>query len=352
MPFHSVLHLLHRPLSSVLVVALVLPLFQYAHMFGQIPKAKADPIDASSHMAKPKSDTENSVIYVFIDSQAKAALENNLYLDNEYKQFVNSLSNANKTYQGIKSFFDREENLGQFSYLTSKQRFYLQRVLEEADREVYEAEMNTALSNDIKNEIRDNYVQNNINPSDVPNVDRQNMGGFDSTAMNTNPLEFYLNQVREAYVNTDTKIVEINNDNVPETASGRNVQTYQIANILAEAYRNKKLIGAIMIGDIPIPKVRDHTITDEGQTVYPYNDMEDPYYVFSEDRKRWEISEMNRIKKAEIWNGLMAHKDPNDLRQYFKKLVYYYEYGKESYEGKYGAQDVSSIVPGVEKPAQ
>lgn len=106
-----------------------------------------------------------------------------------------------------------------------------------------------------------------------------------------------------------------------------NFQAYDIWKILENLYQegNQKnpssLIGTILIGDIPLPVIRENSYIYP--SIYPYTDLEKPSYVY-DPASTYFVTEDDGDHKADIWQSMINFEDQDDqYTKFFDKLRNY-----------------------------
>jgi hypothetical protein len=68
---------------------------------------------------------------------------------------------------------------------------------------------------------------------------------------------------------------------------------------------DSRLVGTVLVGDIPLPSVYNGTTF--AHTMLPYVDFKDKVYVYDRERQRYVFSENNSDGiSAEVWHGVIA----------------------------------------------
>ena len=93
-----------------------------------------------------------------------------------------------------------------------------------------------------------------------------------------------------------------------------------------------KLIGLVVVGDVPLPVVNNGVETFP--SMFPYTDLVEPAYIYDADRESF-VSTGVAQPQAEVWHGLIRPAGDLEerkvaLQQYFEKNRSYYE-GDEDY---------------------
>lgn len=121
--------------------------------------------------------------------------------------------------------------------------------------------------------------------------------------------------------NTDTKalLLPLNKDNF---------KAYDIRKLLENLYqegdkeRTSSLIGTILIGDIPLPVIRENNYIYP--SVYPYTDLSKPSYVY-EPGSTYFVPQEAGDHKADIWQSVISFTQEASYPAFFNKLKSYKE---------------------------
>lgn len=96
-----------------------------------------------------------------------------------------------------------------------------------------------------------------------------------------------------------------------------------LENLYQEGEKDKKssLIGTIIIGDLPLPVIKENNYVYP--SIYPYTDIEKPSYVYDE-ASTYFIPHENGDHKAEIWQSNINFGDDDaQYNKFFGKLKGY-----------------------------
>jgi hypothetical protein len=89
-----------------------------------------------------------------------------------------------------------------------------------------------------------------------------------------------------------------------------------------------KLVGLVMVGDVPLPVVDNGIETFPSH--FPYTDLVRPAYVYDESQGRF-IRSSSDVPQAEIWHGLI--RPPGDDEERREKLAAFFQKNAQFYEG-------------------
>ncbi|HRX63772.1 MAG TPA: hypothetical protein P5060_01570 [Candidatus Absconditabacterales bacterium] len=115
-----------------------------------------------------------------------------------------------------------------------------------------------------------------------------------------------------------------------------NMQATDIVKILENMYFDgvsgepSKLIGTVLIGDIPLPVINDNGFVYP--SIYPYVDFEEQKFIRS-DQDQYFVYNDNPKGQAEIWHGVINFENISEYDEYFDKLQNYSD-DPDSYIGK------------------
>jgi len=109
--------------------------------------------------------------------------------------------------------------------------------------------------------------------------------------------------------------------------------------INGESTHNNRLVGAVFVGDIPMPVVNKNG--NRFMSLFPYTDFEDKTYIYDSGTKSFELNVDNIFPKPEIWHGII-NAPVEELAEYFDKNHLYYmgvpefaEFGKKLFFGDF-----------------
>ncbi|MCH2188381.1 hypothetical protein MK079_00960 [Candidatus Gracilibacteria bacterium] len=92
-----------------------------------------------------------------------------------------------------------------------------------------------------------------------------------------------------------------------------------------------RLVGTVLIGDIPLPKVYEGDVSVN--SVLPYTDFDDKAYVYSHDTQRYEASSENISGiSPEVWHGVIAPNTGSDAGD-IQAIEDYLDKNHDFYEG-------------------
>ncbi|PID86452.1 hypothetical protein CSB08_00530 [Candidatus Gracilibacteria bacterium] len=149
----------------------------------------------------------------------------------------------------------------------------------------------------------------------------------------------------------------------PNTATSFNIASLNeglyyegLKSLKPSASFESKLIGTILIGDLPIPLVFKKA--NSMRSIVPYTDFEDKLYVWDNENNRYLFSDDNQNGlKAEIWHGVInpnkGNKGANilSIKDYFSKNHDFYK-GKGNFKTSSGVLngDNSKGIPNNYEP--
>ena len=123
-------------------------------------------------------------------------------------------------------------------------------------------------------------------------------------------VERYAEDVVENNELLDTKIVNVSvEDDVLEIAKSLEVMFYE-----------ENLVGAVFVGDVPLPVVNKNG--NRFVSMLPYTDFIDP--VFINENSDFVENPQNQIAFAEIWHGVIRGTE-EEMRSFFNKNHSYYD---------------------------
>jgi hypothetical protein len=83
-----------------------------------------------------------------------------------------------------------------------------------------------------------------------------------------------------------------------------------------------KLIGTVLIGDIPLPVIKEDGYIYP--SIFPYVDFEKQQFIFDANQNFF-IPNNNPNGQAEIWHGIIDFNTATEYHTYFTKLKTYYQ---------------------------
>ena len=107
--------------------------------------------------------------------------------------------------------------------------------------------------------------------------------------------------------------------------NAKKISAFEISKMLENMYfegaknETTKLIGVVLIGDIPLPVVLDNGYMYP--SIYPYVDFEKQQFVFDQTKNFFIPNKKNG--QAEIWHGIINFSSGAAYHQYFEKLKLY-----------------------------
>jgi uncharacterized repeat protein (TIGR01451 family) len=122
----------------------------------------------------------------------------------------------------------------------------------------------------------------------------------------------YAEDLRASNNLTDVKIIFY--DKEAETVD-------DLALALENLYLNNRLVGAVFVGDVPMPVVNKNG--NQFMSMFPYTDFQDKTYIYNSETKSFEMNPDNIFPKPEIWHGIINSTN-EDLAEYFDKNHLYY----------------------------
>lgn len=159
----------------------------------------------------------------------------------------------------------------------------------------------------------------------------------------------YANSAQERTPHSKSFVMEVDKDE----------STFRIASVLEKLYfegmdtdlidgnplnnnskkeDDNKLIGIVLIGDVPIPVVHeDNGIA--GPSMYPYIDFYRKGYIFNHESDQFEVNSKVSSPSPEVWHGLIVppSKDTNTAK---KQLIEYFD---KNYEFTTGNQEFADF---------
>ncbi len=124
----------------------------------------------------------------------------------------------------------------------------------------------------------------------------------------------YAKDLIENYPGTDVKIVEFD----PATDDVLSVSR-ALENLYKLGDNGNKLVGTVLIGDIPLPVVNKNS--NRFVSLYPYTDFVDKAYVYDSEQNSYIPNTKNLKAQAEIWHGIMRSSE-NSIRGLEELSVY------------------------------
>lgn len=110
----------------------------------------------------------------------------------------------------------------------------------------------------------------------------------------------YAEDIRSSNKLTDVRVLLF--DKTKETIQ-------DLANTLETFYakgdgtHKNRLVGVVLVGDIPLPVVNDNG--KKSISVFPYTDFEDKTYIYNPETKTYDKNSGSLFPKPEIWHGIM-----------------------------------------------
>ena len=157
----------------------------------------------------------------------------------------------------------------------------------------------------------------------------------ESTITNTNIVAIFVDKDIYPQIKSDVEryastYIQGRLSNTKATVFPINTKTFKakdIVQMLENIYfdginkKTSKLIGTILIGDIPLPVVKQNNFVFP--SIYPYIDFEEQQYVYNTSSEFFEYNN-NPNGQAEIWHGLINFTNNiSAYTGYFDKLETY-----------------------------
>jgi hypothetical protein len=105
------------------------------------------------------------------------------------------------------------------------------------------------------------------------------------------------------------------------------LKAHEISQMLENMYfeglkdESSKLVGTILIGDVPLPVVQNNGFIYP--SIYPYVDFEHQQFIYDTNKKFF-IENNNPNGQAEIWHGIIKFDTAPQYNDFFKKVKSYY----------------------------
>jgi len=119
-----------------------------------------------------------------------------------------------------------------------------------------------------------------------------------------NDIQKYALRVQSVLPRTRTVILTFPADTHPVLIASANERLYY-SGLPNHGNKTQKLVGTILIGDIPLPVV--HKNAQSFLSVFPYIDFDEPSFVWNWDKKIYEYLNVERKNtKPELWHSVIA----------------------------------------------
>lgn len=105
------------------------------------------------------------------------------------------------------------------------------------------------------------------------------------------------------------------------------LKAHEISQILENMYfeglkdESSKLVGTILIGDVPLPVVENNGFVYP--SIYPYVDFEHQQFIYDTNKKFF-IYNNNPNGQAELWHGIVKFDAAQQYNDFFDKVKSYY----------------------------
>lgn len=150
----------------------------------------------------------------------------------------------------------------------------------------------------------------------------------------TRDIQTYAQRIQSVLPQTRAVILTFPRDALPHDIALANARLYH-SGLPDHGSVTQKLIGTILIGDIPMPVV--HTDSTSFLSIYPYVDFDEPHFVWDTESEYFRmITDQREDERPEIWHSVIFPNtgddvvDQQQIRDFFKKI---YEY--DAKEGRY-----------------
>lgn len=115
-------------------------------------------------------------------------------------------------------------------------------------------------------------------------------------------VDRYAEDIQKALPFTKTAIVTVSNADDPAKIAHTLEKLYFEG--LTDSKENSKLVGAVLVGDIPLPVVNKNG--NKFISLYPYTDFEEKTYIFNSDNNDFELNPDAQNSSPEIWHGVIT----------------------------------------------
>ncbi len=147
-------------------------------------------------------------------------------------------------------------------------------------------------------------------------------------------VEKYAMRVQSVLPRTRTVILTFSEKTHPVLIASANERLYY-SGLPNHGNKTQKLIGTILIGNIPLPTV--HKESTSFLSIFPYIDFDEPHFFWNWDKNVYEYLNVERKNpRPELWHSVIAphtgdvNKDAEKTKDFFARV---YQYDKK--EGDY-----------------
>lgn len=166
--------------------------------------------------------------------------------------------------------------------------------------------------------------------SDVPNIVSIIVNESTNSFSTKSRIKRYADDIQSSLENTRVVIVEVPDNVAPHNIATLNERLYYEG----DGNGPGRLVGTVLIGDIPLPVV--HRSTDTFLSVFPYVDFDQKVFIFDAAKGYYEFSKTTVLNDVpEIWHGVImpntgSKEQDNDRINAFldKSHDYYTKQGK------------------------
>jgi hypothetical protein len=149
-----------------------------------------------------------------------------------------------------------------------------------------------------------------------------------------NDIEKYAQRVQSVLPHTRTVILTFSENTHPMLIASANERLYY-SGLPDHGTKTQKLIGTILIGNIPLPTV--HKDASSFLSVYPYIDFDEPNFVWDWEKNEYDYIAIDRKNaRPELWHSVIAP-HTGDLNQDAKKIQDFFSrvYQYDAKQGQY-----------------
>ncbi|MDZ4244294.1 MAG: S-layer homology domain-containing protein [Candidatus Gracilibacteria bacterium] len=122
-------------------------------------------------------------------------------------------------------------------------------------------------------------------------------------------IERYAEDVQAKLPYTKTAIIEVEMNEDPSNISKVLERLYFEGEVSGK--ETAKLVGVVLIGDLPIPVVNKNG--NRFLSMYPYTDFEEKAYIYNPESEDFEANQLARNTAPEIWHGVITSPVPYNL---------------------------------------
>jgi hypothetical protein len=140
-------------------------------------------------------------------------------------------------------------------------------------------------------------------------------------------IEKYALRVQSVLPRTRTVILTFSENTHPALIAAANERLYY-SGIPGHGNKTQKLIGTILIGNIPLPTV--HKEATSFLSIFPYIDFDEPSFVWSWDKNMYEYLSVERQNpRPELWHSVIAPhtgnmaQDATKIQDFFARVYQY-----------------------------